>query len=151
MIFRKLFLSALLAGFLVPGISATNPEVSDKARPPGAAADNPATTLKQGMPAGAVRKLLGEPTETKPMKAPNGKAEVWVYVREISRRAEQMRVATPDVVINTTESDGTVRQHVTPGQVTFHDVQYLTEETTEVLMFNDHFLAQKSSRQERKL
>ncbi len=143
---RKLLLCALLVALLVPRISASTPEAAVPA-----GKESPAPALKQGTPAADVKKLLGEPTETKPMKAPNGKAEVWVYVREVSRRTEQLRVSTPDVVINTTESDGTIRQHVTPGQVAFQDVQYLTEETSEVLMFNDHFLAQKTSRSERKL
>ena len=149
MTLRKLLLPASFLLLLVPAISAATAETPAKAGPVGA--DATAGALKQGMPAAAVKKALGEPAETKPMKAPNGKAEVWVYVREISRRTEQLSATTADVVFNTTESDGSIRQHVTPGQVTLHDVQYLTEETTEVLMFNDHYLTQKVTRAERKL
>jgi hypothetical protein len=54
-------------------------------------------------------------------------------------------------VINVTEPDGSVRQKITPGQVRFEDVQYVTEDLAEVLLFNDHYVLHKVSRRERKL
>lgn len=153
--FRKSLLSASLVLLLVPGISAASSAPAEagakKDKPAAADSANPLSALKEGMPAEAVRKLLGKPGEIKPMKAPEGKAEVWVFTREISRRVEQMQITTPDVIVNMKEPDGSTRQHITPGQVQMQDVHYLTEETAELLMFNDRYVVHKVSRGERKL
>jgi hypothetical protein len=127
--------------------SAAMPEASAK----GAPISNPWDALKQGDPADKVKKLLGNPDETRPMKAPSGKAEIWAYMKEVSRRVDRVDRSTPDTVINVTESDGSVRQKITPGQVRFEDVHYVTEDVVEVLLFNDHYVLHKISRRERKL
>jgi hypothetical protein len=85
------------------------------------------------------------------MKAPSGKAEVWVYLNEVSRRMDRIDRSTSDIVVNVTESDGSVRQKITPGQVRFEDVHYVTEDVIEVLLFNDHYVLHKIARRERKL
>lgn len=79
------------------------------------------------------------------------KAEVWGFVREVSRQVEQISLATPDVVVRITEVDGKLAEQITRGQTTLHDVHYVTEEVVEVLMFNDHYVVHKVIRRERKL
>ena len=124
---------------------------SRAAAPAKDASANPLDLLKQGDPAAKLKELLGEPLDTKPMKAPSGRAEVWIYAKEISRRLDRIDRSTTDVVISVTEADGSVRQKVTPGQIRFEDVQYVTEDVTEVLLFNGRYLLHKTNRIERKL
>jgi len=144
-------LTFLLSILLVPGIGAApSSEASTKSRVKGDG-ENPLPKLKQGEPAEVVKKQLGAPAEIRPMKAPSGTAEVWVYVKEISRRLDRIDRSTSDVVINVTEPDGSVRQKITPGQMRFEDVHYITEDLIEILMFNDHYVLHKITRQERKL
>ena len=83
------------------------------------------------------------------MKAPNGKAEIWVYVKEIGSRVDRVGIPTADIVTYSQGADSGMRQTITPGVVQFHDVRYVTEEITEVLLFNDHYVTQKVSRRER--
>jgi hypothetical protein len=130
-------------------MAAASPEAS--AKPPAVAPDAPASALKQGMSADEVRHLMGKPDEIRPMKAPNGKAEVWVFTREIGRRVDRVGLPSASIVTTVVSVDGTMRQQTTPGPVQYHDVYYVTEETVELLMFNDHFLLQKVHRRERQV
>jgi hypothetical protein len=147
---QRVFFSALLCFIATAGgigaDSVTPPEAPAKRR-----AAHPLDALKQGDPVAKLRGLLGEPVEARPMKAPSGKAEVWVYLNEVSRRMDRIDRSTSDIVINVTESDGSVRQKITPGQVRFEDVHYVTEDVIEVLLFNDHYVLHKIARRERKL
>jgi hypothetical protein len=59
--------------------------------------------------------------------------------------------STSDTVVIVTEADGSVRQKVTPGQVRFEDVHYVTEDVIEVLLFNDRYGLHKTMRREREL
>jgi len=138
----------------VAGINAALSDAADasnKDKSVKASSKDPLSSLKEGMPADAVRKLLGQPDAIRPMKTDEGKAEVWIFTREVSRRVDQIRIDTPDVVVEVRESDGTTRRQVTSGQVQFQDVHYLTEETVELLMFNGQYVVHKVSRAERKL
>jgi hypothetical protein len=148
----RAFASFVVLVFLVAVVRGTSAEPAAssapvaKAKPP-----EPLDNLKQGDPASKLTELLGKPLETRPMKAPSGKAEVWIYVKEVSRRMDRIDRSTADTIINVTESDGSVRQRVTPGQVRFEDVHYVTEDVIEVLMFNEHYVLHKVTRGERKL
>lgn len=147
----------LLTLVVVSGLLASGGSVASTVSAPAVAAPKegptgkPLDSLKQGDPADKIKKLLGVPAESRPMKSPSGKAEVWVYVQEVSRRMDRIDRSTQDVVINVTESDGSVRQRITPGQVRFEDVYYVTEDVIEVLLFNDRYLLHKVNRLERKL
>jgi hypothetical protein len=112
---------------------------------------NPWESLKPGQTAESVRALLGDPVEIRPLKSPKGKAEVWIYTSEVSRRVDRIDVSTPDVVINVTEADGSVRQRITPGGTRIHDVHYLIEDVSELLLFDDRYVVHKVTRLERKL
>ena len=107
--------------------------------------------LKRGMPADAVMKIMGKPAVIRPMEAPNGKAEVWVYVREISTRIDRVGFPSQDEITYIEHGVNKLRVAVTPGPILYHDVHFITEETIEVLMFNHHFLTQKVTKAERQL
>ncbi|HVU25134.1 MAG TPA: hypothetical protein VHE13_13490 [Opitutus sp.] len=49
-------------------------------------------TLAKGMTADEVLKAVGKPAEVKPMKTETGKAEEWIYRRELGKRV--VRVAS---------------------------------------------------------
>ena len=146
---RILLVFAVTIVFQVRSVAADVPP----ATAPGAKAlpVDPLDSLKPGQSADAIKALLGEPGEIRPMDSPKGKAEVWVYLKEVSRRMDRIDVSTPDVVINVTESDGSVRQKITPGLVRFQDVHYLVEDVNEILLFNDQYVVHKVTRRERKL
>jgi len=140
---RNSVFAVLFLALLLPGARAVTPAATD------AAAKTPPVTLKQGQPAEAVHQALGKPDETRPLKAPNGKAEIWVYIKEVSTRMDRVGFPSADNVIVTRAADGTMHQTTTPGPLQFHDIYYVTEEVTEVLMFNDHYVTQKVTRRER--
>jgi outer membrane protein assembly factor BamE (lipoprotein component of BamABCDE complex) len=141
------FAVSLVLPVRAPAADVPPATVADKKTEP----TNPWETLKPGQTADSVRALLGDPVEVRPMASPKGKAEVWVYISEVSRRVDRIDVSTPDVVINVTESDGSVRQRITPGLVRFQDVHYLTEDVSELLLFDDRYVVHKVTRRERKL
>ena len=148
---RNLLLPAALAVLLGPTMNAATP-ATPGAGPnaqPAALAAGESSALQQGMPAAAVRQLRGQPDEIKAMNAPSGKAEVWVYKREVGSRMDRVLVSSADIVTNIIDGSGRPHQVSTPGPMRFHDVHRVTEEVTEVLMFNDHFVTQKVSRRER--
>ena len=154
MTIRKMLPSALLAVLLVSGIQAATPAPTAPATPDpkaGKASSDPVSTLTQGLAAEAVRKIMGAPDEIKPMKAPNGKAETWVYSHELGQRVEQFLVPTPDVIVSVTDSKGGGHQLVTPGHPETREIRYAMVERIEVLMFNDHYVMHKVSRFDRKI
>lgn len=109
------------------------------------------SALKTGMAAGTVMDVLGKPALIRPMPTATGKAEVWIYSRQISNRVDRVAFPAPDVVTDFTTPDGMHTQTVSPGAVQFHDVHYVTEETVEVLMFNNHYVTEKTTSVERQL
>ncbi len=107
------------------------------------------SALKPEMPAAAVRELMGKPDEIRPMKTPDGKAEIWAYNREVSIRMERIEVPTAPIVTTLVDANGVAHQSQTPGPPEYHNLSHITEETTELLMFNDRYVTHKVSRHER--
>lgn len=151
---RDLFLSATLFAFMVQGAGAASPSTSDKATPEAkpavVAAETPESALKQAMAVDAVRQIMGQPLDVKPMKAPNGKAEIWVYKRESNRRVERVQIATIPITTTIVGSDGVARQQTVGQDIKFGDLHRVTEDTIELLMFNDHYVTHKVTRRELK-
>jgi hypothetical protein len=118
--------------------------------------EDPKFALKWAMPAEAVRQIMGRPDEIKPMNAPKGKAEIWVFTRELNQRVERLPVGAVPIMATTYEIDGSChdkkmgRAHSQQiGEtVVYGDLHYATLETVEVLMYNEHFVTQKVSRQD---
>ena len=147
---RSILASASIVLLLAAGASAGAAEATGRTAPASSPSKGQApAALKVGATADEVRQLFGKPDEIRPMEAPNGKAEVWVFVKELRTRVERIGFPSPAITSTVTSADGTTHQFSTPGDLIYHDVHYVTEETTEVLMFNDHFVAQKASRKER--
>jgi hypothetical protein len=118
------------------------------AKPAAAPADKPEAALKADMPAEMVQQIMGQPVEVKPMKTPSGHAEIWVYKRVVGQRVDRQEIATIPVVETVVGSDGKAYQHTVGQTIQYGDVHITTEETLELLMFNDHFVTGKVSRRD---
>jgi hypothetical protein len=112
-------LIAMLAGCAdTPTSPAAAP--SSASSPMRTATSTPEVTLQKGMTAEAVRGIVGEPAEIKPMKSPAAKAEIWVYHRTTRGRVQQVQLSTSD----------------------FRQQTEIIEETINLLMFDDKFFEQ---------
>ncbi len=151
---RDLVLAASLLAFMAQGAGAASPSTPDKtapdAKPAAVVADTPESALKQAMAADAVRQIMGQPLDIRPMKAPNGKAEIWVYTRESNRHVERVQIATIPITTTIVGSDGVARQQTIGQDIKFGDLHCVTQDTVEVLMFNDHYVTHKVTRRELK-
>lgn len=135
----------LLAGFLALDVAA-----KEKSAKPEKSAESAATartaqesSLKQGMPAAEVLKVLGKPGAIEPMEAPTGKAEVWSYTtrQEISR--ERFEISSRPITTVTRDSTGNERTIVIGHEPIYGTQKRILVRTYQVLMFNDHFLNDK--------
>ncbi len=144
-----LILSAFLFLLFPVGVSAADSSSAAKA-PTDAkpAADSPESALKQGMPAAAVKQIMGQPLEVTPMKAPDGKAEIWVYKRNVNVRVERVPVGSTPITVTSFGSDGQAHEQTIGEKVQYGDLYQATEETVQLLMFNDQYVTQKVSRKE---
>jgi hypothetical protein len=136
----------------IHGFSATPPAGASPAAPaaksPTPPADNPESALKQDMSADQVRQIMGEPKEVNPMKAPSGKAEVWVFRRLVNERMDRIPVASIPIMVTVVSADGKAHQQQTGETTQYGDVRIATEVTVELLMFNDHYVTHKVSTRE---
>ncbi|MFT3831264.1 MAG: hypothetical protein QM691_16320 [Opitutaceae bacterium] len=99
--------------------------------------------LKQGMSADDVLKILGKPTETQPMEAPSGKAEIWIYRTRQELSRERFETATRPITTLVRDSNGNERTQVIGHESTYGVQKRVLVRSYQVLMFNDHFLNEK--------
>ncbi|HLP06601.1 MAG TPA: outer membrane protein assembly factor BamE [Opitutaceae bacterium] len=99
--------------------------------------------LKQGMSADQVLKIMGKPTETNPMEAPSGKAEVWIYRTRQELSRERFETATRPITTLVRDSNGNERTQVIGHESTYGVQKRVLVRSYQVLMFNDHLLNEK--------
>ena len=149
---RHLLRSISLLPLLALAALAATPDKGDReavaARPPALAADKPESTLKQAMTAEEVRRIMGAPEDTRPMKTPTGKAEIWVFRREVGRHVDRLPIGSIPLTSTSVGSDGQAHTETIGETIQYADVHIVTVETVELLMFNDHYLTHKVTRQE---
>jgi hypothetical protein len=149
---HNLLIWASLLGLVIDGAGAALPSSPDKttsgSKSVAVAPSNPESALKKAMPADVVRKIMGTPQEIKPMKAPEGKAEIWVYQRMTNERVEQVEIGSVPITISVIGGDGQARQQTVGEDIKYGDLHLATEETVELLMFNDQYVTNKVSRRE---
>lgn len=114
-----------------------------------AVGDGPEHTLQKGMTAEAVKRIMGEPAEIKPMQSPTGKAEVWVYHRTSSAPIQQVQVGTRSTDITTIGGDGQAHVANRIEEPVFAQKIEIVDETVSLLMFDGKFIEQKESVQKR--
>ena len=149
---RNLLLSVPLFILLIGGASVASASTSAKGEPKtrlaAASPDGPESALREAMPADVVRKIMGEPLEIKPMKAPDGKAEIWVFRRQVNIRVERVPIGSIPITVSTIGADGKPHEQTVGENIQYGDMHRATEETVQLLMFNDHYLTHKITRQE---
>lgn len=149
---RPLPLFFSILALALPGYGApATAEVGAQPKVAAAAPESPLAGLKKGLTAKAVLELLGKPQEVRPMKAPDGKAEVWVYTRELGTYIKQIGFPGPEIITYVIGGDGKPIEQKTPGPVFYEHVRHITEEVVELLMFNDQYVVHKISRTERQI
>ena len=144
---RNHFLVTVLVLLLAPPIIAAPSDSKDKSKP---AETAPESALKQGMSAATVKQLMGTPLEVRPMATPNGKAEVWVFTRQMGTRVERLGFPSAEIITYVMGADGKPREQRTPGPVQYQNVLHIIEESCELLMFNDEYVTHKTYRRERR-
>ena len=141
-------LFALIANVACATVAPGAGEVTAGAKPVVVSPDIRETALTKAMPADAVIKIMGQPKEIKSMKAPVGKAEVWVYKREADRHVEQVEIGSIPITITRIGEDGKAYVQTVGEKVQYADLYCVTDETVQLLMFNDHLVICKISRQD---
>ena len=111
--------------------------------------DGPEHALQKGMPAEAVKRIMGEPAETKPMASPTGKAEVWVYHRTRSAPNQQVQIGTRFTNITTIGGDGQAHVARTIEEPVFAQQIEIVEVTVRLLLFDGKYVEQTESAQKR--
>jgi hypothetical protein len=99
------------------------------------------------MPSETVIKIMGQPAEVKPMKTQEGKAEIWVYRRQVADRVDYVVISTP-IISTVPDGRGSTRTVVTGERTDNQEQHHITTDVIEVLMFNDHYVTQKITRTE---
>jgi hypothetical protein len=139
-------LIALLAGCATPPTPASDTGARPAASAKTADLNGPEATLKKGMPAEAARAIMGEPSETRPMKTPAGQAEIWVYRRRIQGAVQQVMVgmkSTPIVTVNNNTGQATVLQTI--DEPILRQQAEIIEETVNLLIFDGKYIEQSRS------
>ena len=54
-------------------------------------------SLEKGMTVEQIERIAGKPAEIRPLKAPEGKAESWIYRRVVDRQTRQIAATVKDV------------------------------------------------------
>ncbi|MDD2762432.1 MAG: hypothetical protein PHE83_00505 [Opitutaceae bacterium] len=143
---------AALAVLLVSCSTTSTPSASTGAAPPPAVTavgNGPESKLQKGMPAEAVKRLMGEPDEITRMQSPTGKAEVWVYHRTIRGAQQQVPAGTRSTPVTVKDSEGRDRLVTTIVETSYRQQVEIIEETIRLLMFDGKYLEQKRDIQTR--
>jgi hypothetical protein len=92
------------------------------------------------MTAEEVQRLVGKPVEIKPIEAPEGKAETWIYRRQIGRQTTQETV--PGNVGSFMLVEGTLS---TPPPLEYRTKTTKSYQVTSLLMFEGKLIKAKQS------
>jgi hypothetical protein len=141
-------LFALIANVACATVSPGADNATTDAKPVLVAPETPETALTRAMPADAVIKIMGQPKEIKTLKAPVGKAEIWVYKREADRHVDRVEIGSIPITITRIGEDGKAYLETVGEKIQYADLHCVKDETIQLLMFNDHLWICKISSQE---
>jgi hypothetical protein len=125
-----------LAGCSSQAVGASSPAANQSAAP-----KHDFPVLEKGMTTGVIRQKLGDPAEIKPMDAPGGKAEIWVYHIENTVGVTQVASGTRDVPAFSMGLSGPITIMVPEPVYTM--VEKTSMVTLSLLVFNDRLAAQR--------
>lgn len=104
--------------------------------------------LKPGMAADEIVKRMGRPQSVTPMNAPTGKAEVWIYREPIGESSAPVLIGSKPVTMVVRGTDGKDVVTTVAEEPVYKMQRRVTVQVVALLMFNDHFLQQKTTEQE---
>lgn len=104
--------------------------------------------LKQGMSADEILKRMGRPQSVTPMNAPTGKAEVWIYREPLGESSAPVLIGSKPVTMVVRGTDGKDVVTTVAEEPVYKMQRRVTVQVISLLMFNDHFLQQKTTEQE---
>lgn len=144
---RALAALALIA--LFAGCTNAPPASAPAVAGPTAAAadDHPERTLKKGMTAEQVRRIMGAPAEITPRPSTAGRAEVWVYRRTTIGAPQQLQVGTKPISVMVQDADGIYRSRVIQEEPIYRQAHDRITETVHLLMFDGQLLEQATTAQ----
>ncbi len=147
---RRALASVTLIALFAGCTNAPAPSTPAAAGPAAAAADDhPEQTLKKGMTAEQVRRIMGAPAEINPRPATAGRAEVWVYNRTIIGPPRQVQVGSNPITVSVQDADGVYRPHVIQQNPDYRQVHDRITETIHLLLFDGQLLEQATTAQKR--
>jgi hypothetical protein len=150
--FHPALIPAALLAFLAGCTSTPASSMANNAGPgPTATAvgNEPEHVLQKGMTAAEVKRLMGEPAEIKPMTAPTGTAEVWIYHHTTYGPMEQIQVGTRSTSTTMKGADGQDHVVQTVEEPVYRHKVQIVEETTRLLMFDGILIEQHQAVQKR--
>lgn len=115
---------------------------------PGVNAPPAVKVLTLGMTAEEVRKQLGRPAAVKPMKAPEGKAEVWTYRRPLATHVRQITPTTQR--IPSAAAPGDCPHPEMAREPVYRTETVSVEEVTQLLFFNGTLQGSKRAKAEQR-
>jgi len=111
-----------------------------------APAAGPEGSLAKGMTADTVRRIMGAPSEVRPMASPSGRAEVWLYRRTTPGGTRQVQVGSRTIPIQTTtDANGLTRVAQSIEEPIFQQEYEYFDEQVRLLIFNDQLVEQARS------
>ncbi|MFA5057680.1 MAG: hypothetical protein WC485_06165 [Opitutaceae bacterium] len=143
---RLTFIPAALTILLVGCSTTATPSKPATAvlQPAAAASGNGAESkLQKGMPAEAVKRLMGAPDQITPIQSPTGKAEVWIYHRTTRGPEKQVPFGAQISPMMVQDPNGDSHlQQVEVGTLYKMQIQII-DETIQLLMFDGKYLEHK--------
>lgn len=137
-----LALAAILCLAVAPSTLHAEPaSVGDQAPPA-------VKVLTLGMTDSEVRKQLGRPAAIKPMKAPEGKAEVWTYRRPLATVVRQITPTTQR--IPSAAAPGDCPHPEMAREPVYRTETIAVEEVTQLLFFNGTLQGSKRAKAEQR-
>jgi hypothetical protein len=106
---------------------------------------DPESALQKGMTAEAVKAIMGEPSEIKPMKSPAGLAEIWIYHRKIQGNVQQVMVGMKSTPITSISSTGQTSIIQSIDEPILRQQTEIIEETVNLLIFEGKYIEQTRS------
>ncbi len=150
---RRFFLSTAIAAsvFSLAGCASTAPSPTPAPRPAAAVPTaSPSAKLVKGMPADAVRSLLGKPAGVSMIVTADGMAEVWTYNLSFQRTSQEATSTESRPAYTGLLGGGDTAGMGTVQVPTYSVVIYQVDETVRLLMFQGKLLEWKSTVSEKR-
>jgi hypothetical protein len=122
----------------------SNPE---KKSSPDSAAPKRKRALEKGMTEETIIEIIGKPMEVRPMEAPDGKAEMWIYRQETGQRSVQVVVGEREIPAYTGVGNANEGMRTTK-ELIYGTKHVKTYRVTSLLMFNGQLTVARQTQEQ---